>query len=78
MPQERGGTFIKAIENEPATLDYLFGKDFGALTVATNLYNRLFWLDLRFQLESRAGGELRDLAARPDLHHSIEEGRQVA
>ena len=46
--QERGGTFIKAIENEPATLDYLFGKDFGALTVAANLYNRLFWLDFEF------------------------------
>ena len=47
--QERGGTFIKAVENEPATLDYLFGNDFGALTVATNLYNRLFWLDFDFK-----------------------------
>ena len=47
--QERGGTFIKAIENEPATLDYLFGNDFGAITVATNLYNRLFWLDFDFK-----------------------------
>ncbi len=48
VAQERGGTFIKVIENEPATLDYLFGKDFGALTVTSNLYNRLFWLDFDF------------------------------
>ncbi len=46
--QERGGTFIKAIENEPATIDYLFGKDFGALTVMTNIYNRLVRLDYEF------------------------------
>ena len=46
--QERGGIFIKAIENEPATPDYLFGKEFGALTVTSNLYNRLFWLDFDF------------------------------
>ncbi|MCY4541934.1 MAG: ABC transporter substrate-binding protein [Rhodobacteraceae bacterium] len=47
--QEQGGTFIKAIENEPATLDYLFGKDFGALTVSTNIYNTLMQLDYDFQ-----------------------------
>ncbi len=46
--QEKGGTFIKAIENEPATIDYLFGKDFGALTVMTNIYNRLVRLDYNF------------------------------
>ncbi len=48
--QERGGTFIKAIENEPASLDYLFGKDFGALTAMTNLYNPLIRLDYEFQV----------------------------
>ncbi len=49
IAQERGGTFIKAIENEPATLDYLFGKDFGALTTMTNIYNNLMQLDFDFQ-----------------------------
>ena len=49
LAQERGGTFIKAIENEPASLDYLFGKDFGALTVMTNIYNSLLRLDYDFQ-----------------------------
>lgn len=48
IAQERGGTFIKAIENEPATLDYLFGKDFGALTTMTNYYNSLVRLDFDF------------------------------
>ena len=47
--QQRGGTFIKVIENEPATLDYLFGKDFGAQTVMTNIYNPLVRLDYEFK-----------------------------
>ena len=46
--QQQGGTFIKAIENEPASLDYLFGKDFGALTTMTNIYNNLTRLDFDF------------------------------
>ena len=59
LAQERGGTFIKAIENEPATIDYLFGKDFGALTVMSNIYNRLVRLDY-------------DFAAQPELAESWE------
>ncbi len=50
VAQETGGTFIKVIENEPATLDYLFGKDFGALTTMTNLYNPLIRLDYDFDV----------------------------
>ena len=46
--QQQGGTFIKVIENEPASLDYLFGKDFGALTAMTNIYNPLVRLDFDF------------------------------
>ena len=48
LAQQQGGTFIKVIENEPATLDYLFGKDFGALTTMTNIYNNLMTLDFEF------------------------------
>ena len=48
--KKSGGTFIKVIENDPATLDYLFGKDFGALTTLTNLYNTLLTYDYNFDL----------------------------
>ena len=44
-----GGTFIKAMENEPATLDYLFGKDITALTVMANIYSPLIRLDYDFR-----------------------------
>ena len=43
-----GGTFIRVVENEPATLDYLFGSDFGATSVTTNIYNQLVRLDYDF------------------------------
>ena len=48
--KKSGGTFIKVIENEPSTLDFLFGKDFGALTAATNFYNSLLTYDYNFDL----------------------------
>ena len=46
--QEYGGTFIKAVATEPSTLDHVFGFDFSAQTVMTNIYNPLIRLDYSF------------------------------
>ena len=46
--QKSGGTFVKVVQAEPSTLDHVFGFDFSAQTVMTNIYNPLIRLDYSF------------------------------